>query len=106
MEKTYEKILKERNPATATNRTLKSTKEIIESIAMIRDLISANSALREKIETLKDHIEKQEKETYSLMKENQVLRDRWDMLSGNIKAEGELVMGEEAPIAAYERMLR
>lgn len=59
LEKTYEKILKERNPASTTNRTLKSTKEIIESIAMIRDLISANSVLREKIESLKDHIEKQ-----------------------------------------------
>ena len=41
-----------------------------------------------------------------LMKENQVLRDRWDMISGNLKAEGEAVRGEEAPIAAYERMVR
>jgi hypothetical protein len=29
LEKTYEKILKERNPASTANRTLKSTKEII-----------------------------------------------------------------------------
>lgn len=46
MEKTYEKLLKERNANPPINRTLKSTKEIIESIAMIRDLISANSSLR------------------------------------------------------------
>jgi hypothetical protein len=57
LEKTYEKLLKERNSNGETgNRTLKSTKEIIESIGMIRDLISANSTLREKIETLKAHV--------------------------------------------------
>lgn len=40
------------------------------------------------------------------MKENQVLRDRWDMISGNIKGESEAINGEEAPIAQYERMMR
>jgi hypothetical protein len=40
------------------------------------------------------------------MKENQVLRDRWDMISGNIKAEPHMSGGEEAPIAVYERMLK
>jgi hypothetical protein len=44
-EKVYEKLMKERN-LNAPPKTLKSTKEIIESIAMIRDLISANSTLR------------------------------------------------------------
>ena len=34
------------------------------------------------------------------------MRDRWDMISGNLKAEGEAIRGEEAPIAAYERMVR
>jgi len=38
--------MKERNNNNVAGRTLKSTKEIIESIAMIRDLISANSTLR------------------------------------------------------------
>lgn len=32
------------------------------------------------------------------MRENQILRDRWEMISVNIKPESELV-GEEAPIA-------
>ena len=42
--------MKEKQVNTGTaGKTLKSTKEIIESIAMIRDLISANSTLREKI---------------------------------------------------------
>ena len=104
MERTYQKLLKERNQ-NSNNRTLKSTKEIIDSIAMIRDLISANSTLRQKIEGLKEQVEKQEKQTFTLMKENQVLRDRWEMISGNIKAEGESI-AEEAPIAAYERMLK
>ena len=54
---------------------------------------------------MKNQVEKQEKETFVLMKENQVLRDRWDMISGNIKAEGE-ASGEEAPIAIYERMIK
>ena len=40
------------------------------------------------------------------MKENQVLRDRWDMISGNIKPCETEMAGEEAPIAAYERMVR
>lgn len=72
---------------------------------MIRDLIAANSVLREKIEGFKEHVEKQEKETFMLMKENQILRDRWDMISVNIKPESELV-GEEAPIAMLERMMK
>ena len=39
------------------------------------------------------------------MRENQILRDRWDMISVNIKPESELV-GEEAPIAMLERMMK
>jgi hypothetical protein len=39
------------------------------------------------------------------MKENQILRDRWEMISVNIRPEGETV-GEEAPIAMLERMMR
>lgn len=36
------------------------------------------------------------------MKENQVLRDRWDMVSANLKPEGHIAGGEEeAPIVAY-----
>lgn len=85
--------MKERNSNTA-NRTLKSTKEIIESIGMIRDLISANSTLREKIESMKEQVERQERETFVLMKENQVLRDRWDMISGNLRPEGETIPAE------------
>ena len=66
MEKTYEKLLKERNSSNNSSgggggRTLKSTKEIIESIAMIRDLISANSSLRDKMEFMKEQVEKQER---------------------------------------------
>jgi hypothetical protein len=41
---------------------------------MIRDLITSNSFFREKIEFYKQFIEKQEKEMFSLMKENQNLR--------------------------------
>jgi hypothetical protein len=40
------------------------------------------------------------------MKENQVLRDRWEMISNNIKPESESVLGEEAAIVVYERMMR
>lgn len=40
------------------------------------------------------------------MKENQVLRDRWEMVSANIKGENEMIQADEAPIAAYERMIR
>lgn len=39
------------------------------------------------------------------MKENQILRDRWEMISVNIRPESETV-GEEAPIAMLERMMR
>jgi hypothetical protein len=39
------------------------------------------------------------------MKENQVLRDRWEMISVNIKPESEII-GEEAPIAMLERMMK
>lgn len=39
------------------------------------------------------------------MRENQILRDRWEMISVNIKPESELV-GEEAPIAMLERMMK
>lgn len=35
------------------------------------------------------------------MKENQVLRDRWEMVSANIKGENEMIQADEAPIAAY-----
>ena len=68
---------------------------------MIRDLINANSTLREKIESLKQVVYKQEKETFTLMKENQILRDRWDMISTSVKPESQTILGEEAPIAAY-----
>ena len=68
---------------------------------MIRDLINANSTLREKIESLKQVVQKQEKETFTLMKENQILRDRWDMISTSVKPESQTILGEEAPIAAY-----
>lgn len=51
---------------------------------MIKELINANSGLREKIEHLKSQSDKQEKEIYDLMKENQVLRDRWDMMNDAI----------------------
>ena len=68
---------------------------------MIRDLINANSTLREKVESLKQVVQKQEKETFTLMKENQILRDRWDMISTSVKPESQTILGEEAPIAAY-----
>ena len=42
-------------------KTLKTTKDILESITMIKELINANSGLREKIETLKNLQQKQEK---------------------------------------------
>jgi hypothetical protein len=42
-EKTYEHLF---GKGSGKGKTLKSAKEIIESIAMIRDLISANSTLR------------------------------------------------------------
>ena len=61
---------------------------------MIRDLISANSTLREKIDSMKEQVERQERETFVLMKENQVLRDRWDMISGNLRPEGEAIAAE------------
>lgn len=51
---------------------------------MIKELINANSGLREKIDHLKNQSDKQEKEIYDLMKENQVLRDRWDMMNDAI----------------------
>lgn len=41
---------------------------------MIRDLISSNAFFREKIEFYKKFIENQEKEMFTLMKENQSLR--------------------------------
>ena len=81
-------------------KQLKSTQDIIESIAMIRDLISANGTLREKVEGLKAHIQKQEKETYTLMQENQVLRERWEMVSYSLQPESSYSQ-EEAPIAVY-----
>jgi hypothetical protein len=39
------------------------------------------------------------------MKENQVLRERWEMLSLNLRPEGEFAK-EEAPIVMLERMMR
>jgi uncharacterized coiled-coil DUF342 family protein len=59
-------------------KTIKTTQDIIESITMIKDLISSNSYLREKVEFYKKHMETQEKEMFSLMKENQGLRERVD----------------------------
>lgn len=38
---------------------------------MIRDLITSNSLLREKIDFYKNFVEKQEKEMFLIMKENQ-----------------------------------
>ena len=43
---------------------------------------------------MKEQVERQERETFVLMKENQVLRDRWDMISGNLKPEGEAIGAE------------
>jgi hypothetical protein len=46
---------------------------------MIRDLISSNSFFREKIEFYKQFIESHEKEMFSLMRENQALREHADL---------------------------
>lgn len=43
---------------------------------------------------MKEQVERQERETFVLMKENQVLRDRWDMISGNLRPEGEAIAAE------------
>ena len=87
------------------NKQIKSTSDILESIAMIRDLISANGNLHEKVEVLKNQIQKQEKETFGLMQENQVLRERWEMASYSLST-GNQPTPEETPSAAYERMLK
>lgn len=51
---------------------------------MIKDLITGNSLLREKVEFYKKHMESQEKEMFSLMKENQGLREKIDYSSEEI----------------------
>lgn len=43
--------------AKGTKKAIKSTQDIIESITMIKDLITSNSLLREKVEFYKKHIE-------------------------------------------------
>ena len=40
------------------------------------------------------------------MKENQVLRDRWDLVNGSILPQVEAGTIDEAPIAAYERLIK
>ena len=64
---------------------LKNPKEILESITMIRDLINTNTKLRDKIELMRDQYEKMERETFQVIQENQLLRERWDMLGSNLK---------------------
>lgn len=42
-----------------------------------------------------------EKETFQVIQENQLLRERWDMLGSNLKVETEHADSNEAPISLY-----
>lgn len=44
---------------------------------MIKDLLQSNIVLRENIEKLNKIVDKKDSELYHVIKENQVLRDRW-----------------------------
>jgi hypothetical protein len=73
---------------------------------MIRDLINTNTKLREKIEMMREQHEKMEKETFQIIQENQLLRERWEMVGTNLKMETEVETENEAPISLYERLLK
>lgn len=51
---------------------------------MIKDLITSNALLREKVEFYRKHMEAHEKEMFNLMKENQGLREKIDYSSEEI----------------------
>jgi hypothetical protein len=69
---------------------------------MIRDLINTNTKLRDKIEMMREQHEKMEKETFEIIQENQLLRERWEMVGTSLKIEGNEVETEnEAPISLY-----
>lgn len=69
---------------------------------MIRDLINTNTKLRDKIEIMREQHEKMEKETFDIIQENQLLRERWEMVGTSLKIEANEVETEnEAPISLY-----
>lgn len=46
---------------------------------MVKELVNSNMILRENNEEMSKTLFKKEKEIYELIKENDRLRDRWDM---------------------------
>lgn len=71
---------------------------------MIRELIAANTLLRDKLENMSLQFEQQAKETFLLMKENQELRDRWDMPRSTLVPANQ--KESEFSCAIYEKIFR
>jgi len=76
---------------------------------MIKDLLQSNIILRENVEKLNKTVDKKDSELYQVMKENQLLRDRWDLVAPMINAEQAnermITVEDRRNISAYEKML-
>lgn len=72
-------MIKTRIEPTEPFKTKRSNKEILESLVMVKELVNSNMILRENNEEMSKTLFKKEKEIYELIKENDRLRDRWDM---------------------------
>lgn len=84
-------------------------KEFIESINMIKDLLQSNIVLRQNIEKLNKLVDKKDSELYHVIKENQVLRDRWQAVSPLILAEHQqekqLTLEEQRNYSTYQKLM-
>ena len=61
---------------------------------MVKELVNANMNLRSNVEELSKSLDSREKELYELMRENQRLRERWELYSSNMVDESKRTLGE------------